>query len=152
MTIALARRMDRIESSAIREILKVAERPDVLSFAGGLPAPELFPIDALADAHPRVRSRGRRGTAVQQETEGYGPLRQWIAARLRIRRRRRCRTDTDRQLATGNRPHPARCSINPGDRIAVEAELPGAPHKAFGNYEARFAPSPATTAGWTSTR
>ena len=48
-------------ASAVREILKVAERPDVLSFAGGLPAPELFPIDAIAKAHATVF--GREGAA-----------------------------------------------------------------------------------------
>jgi 2-aminoadipate transaminase len=43
-------------ASAVREILKVAERPDILSFAGGLPAPELFPVDAIAAALQRTRT------------------------------------------------------------------------------------------------
>ena len=51
MQIQIARRMANIQASAIREILKVTERPDVLSFAGGLPAPELFPVEAMAAAH-----------------------------------------------------------------------------------------------------
>ena len=46
-TLILADRMSRMPPSAVREILKVAERPDILSFAGGLPAPELFPVQAL---------------------------------------------------------------------------------------------------------
>ncbi len=50
----LAQRMSRVKASAVREILKVAERPDVLSFAGGLPAPELFPVEAIAQAHAEV--------------------------------------------------------------------------------------------------
>ena len=50
----LARRMARVQASAIREILKVTERPEVLSFAGGLPAPEAFPAEALARAHAEV--------------------------------------------------------------------------------------------------
>src|SRR5580704_11300702 len=45
-----ATRMSTMPASAVREILKVAERPDILSFAGGLPAPELFPVDAIAAA------------------------------------------------------------------------------------------------------
>ncbi len=46
--------MERLKPSAVREILKVAERPDILSFAGGLPAPELFPMEAIAQAHAEV--------------------------------------------------------------------------------------------------
>ncbi len=81
----------------MREILKVAEQPDVLSFAGGLPAPELFPIEALAEAHARGASRDEGAAALQYSTtEGFGPLREWIArapapaAGLRLRRGATC--------------------------------------------------------------
>ena len=57
MTLTLARRTRGVTTSAVREILKVAERPDVLSFAGGLPAPELFPIAEIARAHATVLER-----------------------------------------------------------------------------------------------
>jgi 2-aminoadipate transaminase len=50
----LAERTGGVTPSAVREILKVAEQPEVRSFAGGLPAPELFPVDAIAQAHARV--------------------------------------------------------------------------------------------------
>ena len=56
MTLTLAARAQRMKPSAVREILKVAERPDILSFAGGLPAPELFPVDAIAKAHGYLES------------------------------------------------------------------------------------------------
>lgn len=141
MTIALARRMDRIESSAIREILKVAERPDVMSFAGGLPAPELFPIDALADAHARVFAREGAAALQYSTTEGYGPLREWIAARLRTFG---IDADVERTLITNGSQQgidlAARVLINPGDRIAVENPSYLAALQAFGGYEARFAP------------
>ena len=80
--IELARRMSRVQASAIREILKVTERPDVLSFAGGLPAPEAFPAEVLARAHADVL--GREGAAALQygPTEGHGPLRAWVAERM----------------------------------------------------------------------
>ena len=61
---ALACRMADMPPSAVREILKVAERPDILSFAGGLPAPELFPIEAIAQAHADVL-REDGGAALQ---------------------------------------------------------------------------------------
>lgn len=77
-----AERTREVGPSAVREILKIAERPDVLSFAGGLPAPELFPLDALKEAHAAV-FREQAGAALQYSTtEGFGPLREWIATRF----------------------------------------------------------------------
>src|SRR4051794_22712295 len=81
----LATRMASMPVSAVREILKVAERPDVLSFAGGLPAPELFPIDAIAEAHAEVLRDSGRAALQYSTTEGYAPLRAWIAEHLRGR-------------------------------------------------------------------
>jgi 2-aminoadipate transaminase len=80
--ITLARRARRTLPSAIREILKVTERPEVISFAGGLPAPEVFPVEELRHAFDRLLSQ--HGAAAMQygPTEGYGPLREQIAARL----------------------------------------------------------------------
>jgi hypothetical protein len=49
-----AERMRRVTSSAIRELLKLTEQPDVISFAGGLPAPEVFPLRAIEEAAHRV--------------------------------------------------------------------------------------------------
>ena len=82
MKLGLSTRMSRVKASAIREILKVTERPDILSFAGGLPAPESFPVEAIARAHERVFAE-EAGAALQYgTTEGFGPLRAWIAERL----------------------------------------------------------------------
>ncbi|MHB8417971.1 MAG: aminotransferase-like domain-containing protein [Myxococcales bacterium] len=78
----LARRMGRMQTSAVREILKVAERPDILSFAGGLPAPELFPVQAIAEAHAEVLFAAGAAALQYGVTEGFAPLREWIAARL----------------------------------------------------------------------
>ena len=77
-----AKRMSRVQASAIREILKVAERPDVLSFAGGLPAPEAFPAEALARAHADVLSHDAAAALQYGATEGFGPLRAWVAERM----------------------------------------------------------------------
>ena len=80
--IELAQRMSGINPSAILEILKVTERPDVLSFAGGLPAPEAFPVEALARAHADVLAREAASALQYGATEGFGPLRAWVAERL----------------------------------------------------------------------
>jgi 2-aminoadipate transaminase len=69
-----------VAPSAVREILKIAEQPEVLSFAGGLPAPELFPVEAIAAAHARVLEREGRAALQYSTTEGYLPLREWVAA------------------------------------------------------------------------
>src|ERR1700674_1026262 len=85
MQLSLSTRMSRVKASAIREILKVTERPDILSFAGGLPAPESFPVEAIARAHQRVFAEEGEAALQYGTTEGFTPLRAWIAERLRGR-------------------------------------------------------------------
>jgi|SRR5579871_757321 2-aminoadipate transaminase len=77
-----AARTQRITSSAIRELLKVTEQPDFISFGGGLPAPEAFPIAEVAEAAQRILRE--QGTQALQygATEGYRPLREWVAAQM----------------------------------------------------------------------
>ena len=77
-----AERTARLRASTIREMLKVTQQPDVISFGGGLPAPELFPTAAIAQAAARVLER--RGAAALQYsvTEGIPEMRRWVAERL----------------------------------------------------------------------
>lgn len=82
MTIALARRMDRVRASDVRELLKLTQQPEIISFAGGLPAPELFPVDRMAAAAARVFTSAGATALQYSTTEGHPPLRAWIAARL----------------------------------------------------------------------
>ncbi len=82
MEYRFARRMAGMSASEVREILKVTERPEILSFAGGLPAPELFPTEELA-VHSRALLEEEGVRALQYApTEGYRPLRDWIAERM----------------------------------------------------------------------
>ena len=71
-----------IQSSAIREILKITERPEVISFAGGLPAPATCPVGPKRTAFERVLSDCGREALQYSTTEGFAPLREWIAARI----------------------------------------------------------------------
>jgi 2-aminoadipate transaminase len=74
-----SKRTRNLTSSTIREILKTTERAEIISFAGGLPAPEAFPIEQIQGACDRIL-RNSPGAALQYSpTEGYGPLREWIA-------------------------------------------------------------------------
>lgn len=77
-----ARRARALRPSAVREILKVTAQPDVISFAGGLPAPELFPVDAVRAAADAVLSTDGRAALQYGLTEGHPPLREWICAHL----------------------------------------------------------------------
>jgi len=75
----LAERTQHMQSSAIRELLKVTEQPDVISFGGGMPAPELFPVREIEEACEYLL-REEPMTALQYSaTEGYRPLREYLA-------------------------------------------------------------------------
>ena len=77
----LSRRAQALTSSAIREILKVTERPEVISFAGGLPSPATFPIQRMREATDKVFAEAPQAALQYGPTEGFTPLREWIAAR-----------------------------------------------------------------------
>ena len=77
-----ARRAQRMNPSFIREILKVTERPGIISFAGGLPSPRTFPVDAFADACAKVLRDDGPAALQYAASEGYAPLRQAVAAML----------------------------------------------------------------------
>ncbi|HYD75255.1 PLP-dependent aminotransferase family protein [Ramlibacter sp.] len=81
-TWVLARRASRMNPSAIREILKVTERPGVISFAGGLPSPSTFPVDAFAAASARVLQEDGPAALQYAASEGFPALRQQVAAGL----------------------------------------------------------------------
>lgn len=82
MQLQFAKRMSDIKASEIREILKVTEQEDVISFAGGLPAPELFPIEEINEVNQIVLKETGTKALQYTTTEGYAPLREWIANRM----------------------------------------------------------------------
>lgn len=71
-----------LESSILRDILKHSGQPGVISFAGGLPAPELFPVDEIRQAIDRVLTKYGTQSLQYGLSMGHGPLREWIAERL----------------------------------------------------------------------
>ncbi len=77
-----AARTAGFKPSLIREILKVAESPDIISFAGGLPAPELFPVNLVARAAEQVLANDGPAALQYGITEGFLPLREWICRHL----------------------------------------------------------------------
>ena len=78
----LAQRAEKMNPSVIREILKVTEKPGIISFAGGLPSPLTFPIEAMREASERVLRDDGKAALQYAASEGYGPLRDWVAQDL----------------------------------------------------------------------
>jgi 2-aminoadipate transaminase len=145
---ALAQRMADMPPSAVREILKVAERPDILSFAGGLPAPELFPIEAIAQAHAEVLRDSGRSALQYSTTEGFGPLRAWIAQHLRSRG---LPAHPEELLITSGSQQgidlASRVFLDPGDVVLVENPTYLAAIQAFAAYQVRLVSVPSDDGG-----
>ncbi|WP_292045686.1 PLP-dependent aminotransferase family protein [Massilia sp. UBA6681] len=75
-------RAQQLQSSFIREILKITQRPEIISFAGGLPSPATFPVERMKEAYDKVLSENGKVALQYGPTDGYGPLREWIANSL----------------------------------------------------------------------
>jgi 2-aminoadipate transaminase len=77
-----AERAEQLQASFIREILKITQQPEIISFAGGLPSPLTFPVDEMKIAYDKVLSENGKVALQYGPTDGYTPLRQWIADSL----------------------------------------------------------------------
>lgn len=79
----LATRTSRMKASEIRELLKLLDQPDIISFAGGIPDPKLFPADAFRAAFGEALTGEQAAGALQYSvSEGFKPLREWIAGEM----------------------------------------------------------------------
>jgi 2-aminoadipate transaminase len=130
-------------SSAIRELLKLTEQPDLISFAGGLPAPDVFPIKEFQAACTRVLQEQGALALQYGTTEGYMPLREMIArhtARFGIE------VTTDNiMITTGSQQALdllGRIFINRGDRVVVESPTYLGAIQAWNAYGAEFVTVP----------
>ena len=82
ITWRFSERAEQLQSSFIREILKITQRPDIISFAGGLPSPATFPVEHMKAAFDKVLSENGKVALQYGPTDGYAPLREWIANSL----------------------------------------------------------------------
>lgn len=78
----LANRNARMKASEIRELLKLLDQPDIISFAGGIPDPALFPKTEMADAYASVLAKDADVALQYSPSEGYAPLREWIRGEM----------------------------------------------------------------------
>jgi 2-aminoadipate transaminase len=138
-----ALRTKGIKSSAIRELLKITQRPEVISFAGGLPASELFPVERFEEACRKVLEQNAARALQYGETEGYLPLREMIA---RHTSRYGIKAQTENVMITTGSQQAldliGKLLINAGDRILVEAPTYLGALQAFNVYGAEYVSVP----------
>jgi DNA-binding transcriptional MocR family regulator len=136
-----AGRVSRMHASEIRELLKLLERPDVVSFAGGIPDPALFPMDAIRAAYAGILADPQLGTASLQYSvsEGYAPLRAWIVEYMA---RRGVPCDLDNVVITSGSQQGldfiAKLFVHPGDTALVQEPTYLGALQAFNAYEPRY--------------
>ena len=82
MAVQFAKRMQGLKGSEIRELLKLTQQPQIISFAGGMPAPEMFPVEEMKKVSVAVLEENGRAAMQYTTTEGYEPLREKIAQRM----------------------------------------------------------------------
>jgi 2-aminoadipate transaminase len=137
----LAQRTARMNPSTIREILKLTERPGIISLAGGLPAPESFPVPAVAEACARVLREQPQAALQYACSEGYAPLREWVAAQLKSQG---LQCDAHQVLITTGSQQGldlvGKLLVDPGSRVAVEQPTYLGALQAFSPFEPQFQP------------
>jgi 2-aminoadipate transaminase len=134
-----AQRTKSIKSSAIRELLKITQKPEIISFAGGLPAPDVFPLDRFQEACRRVLELKGHQALQYGASEGYEPLREMIAQNI-------CRygikAKAENVLITSGSQQAldliGKLLINAGDLVLVEAPTYLGALQAFNVYGAEY--------------
>ncbi|HEY0754833.1 MAG TPA: PLP-dependent aminotransferase family protein [Ktedonobacteraceae bacterium] len=134
-----AQRVQRIQGSAIRELLKVTEIPGTISLAGGLPASEIFPLEQISEVTQRILARQGQQALQYGATEGYTPLRELLAQRLT---QEGVRVSLDNILITSGSQQGldllGKLFVNPGDPFLVESPTYMGALQAFNPYEPNY--------------
>ncbi|MGZ5214876.1 MAG: aminotransferase-like domain-containing protein [Caldimonas sp.] len=135
----LAARTGRMNPSVIREILKLTELPGIISLAGGLPSPDTFPIEAMRVASERVLRESPREALQYAASEGYMPLREWVAAEMAGHG---LAVDAAQVLITTGSQQGldlvGKALVDAGSRVAVESPTYLGALQAFTAYEPEF--------------
>lgn len=144
----LAPRMNHLGTNAIREILKVVNQPGMISLAGGIPAPESFPLDLIETLTRQALEIFGAGALQYDTTEGFGPLREALAVYLNVQG---IETTSDQILvASGSQgvlDAVGKVCIGRGDAVAVEAPTYLGALQAFSPYGPRYLSLPTDDGG-----
>jgi 2-aminoadipate transaminase len=134
-----AQRSRNVRSSAIRELLKITQNPQIISFAGGLPAPDVFPVERFREACSKVLDKNAHQALQYGATEGYEPLREMIA---RHTSRYGVKAKPEHVMITSGSQQAldliGKLLINSGDRVLVEAPTYLGALQAFNVYGAEY--------------
>lgn len=149
MEYKFAERMSGMQASAVREILKVTQRPEVISFAGGLPAPELFPVEEISKVCTEVCATEGRKVLQYATTEGRPTLRAKIAARMN-RNYKTSLTADNILITTGSQQNldmAGKIFLDKGDVVLIESPTYLAAINAFKAYQPEFKEVPTDDKG-----
>ena len=141
--------MEHLQASAIRELLALTAKPEIISFAGGLPAPELFPVKEMEEASRRVMEESGRAALQYSSTEGYLPLRQQIVDRMAAKNN--IHVTTDEILVTSGSQQgldfSGRVFLDKDDVVLLESPSYLGAINAFKTNEPRFVQVPTDEEG-----
>lgn len=147
--VEFARRIDAMKASEIRELLKLTARPDIISFAGGLPAPELFPVEEMKAAAIAVMEESGRQAMQYSTTDGFPRLREQIAQRMG--EKNGIHTDADHILVTSGSQqgldYSARVFLDEGDVVLMESPSYMGAINAFKACQPKFVEVPTDDGG-----
>jgi Transcriptional regulators containing a DNA-binding HTH domain and an aminotransferase domain (MocR family) and their eukaryotic orthologs len=152
MSVQFAKRMEYMRASEIRELLKLTENPEVISFAGGTPAPDLFPIQEIARVTCDVLAESGKQALQYGTTEGFTPLREIVAQRMN----RKFKTDFNFQnilITSGSQQgldFSGKIFLNEGDVLLCEKPMYLAAINAFRAYMPQFVEVPTDDEGMIS--
>ncbi|MDR5811281.1 PLP-dependent aminotransferase family protein [Caballeronia sp. LZ019] len=144
----LSERARKLTSSAIREILKVTERPEVISFAGGLPSPATFPVEQMRHASERILHDQPAAALQYSATEGFMPLREWVAARYSVNGA--TIRPTQVLITTGSQQALdllGKVLVDPGSRVLVETPTYLGALQSFSMFEPAYVQVPTDESG-----
>ncbi|MHB8140098.1 MAG: aminotransferase-like domain-containing protein [Vulcanimicrobiaceae bacterium] len=135
-----AERTSRLRASTIREMLKVTQQPNVISFGGGLPAPELFPVAAVAECTAEIMEEIGASALQYSVTQGIPEMRTWVAQRLATQMARDVSAD-DVLIVNGSQQGLdllGKIFLDPGDHVLLERPTYLGAIQAFDAYQAQY--------------
>ncbi len=144
MSVQFARRMEYMRASEIRELLKLTENPEIISFAGGTPSPDLFPIQEIAEVTCKVLEESGKKALQYSTTEGFPPLRQKIAERMNSKFQTHYTSDNI-LITSGSQQGldlAGKIFLNEGDVVLCEKPMYLAAINAFKAYMPKFVEVP----------
>lgn len=147
--VSFADRMKQLKGSEIREFMALTAKPDIISFAGGMPAPELFPVKQVLEATQAVLEENGEEALQYGTTEGVTRLREQIAARMKAKNN--IETDAEHILMTSGSQEglafSAQVFLNKGDVVLLESPSYLGAINAFKTCEPDFIDIPTDSEG-----